>query len=78
MNTMRFLRSLLSLEPGGTVPKDRFTDWLDAVRTHTDTARAKLGGGWHTRRLSPGSRRARLRSLSPLEERAARAAGWIR
>jgi hypothetical protein len=73
-----FLHKLLSLEPGSQVPRDRFTDWIRAVRTHLQDARHKLGRSWHTRRLSSGTRRSRAASLTKLERRAARAAGWIR
>jgi hypothetical protein len=41
-------------------------------------ARRKLGRSWHTRRLSPGTRRACLRGLTHVEWLWARAAGWIR
>ena len=51
---------------------------IKAVVSEFDSARHKLGESFFTRRLSPGSRRARLRSLTKFERVAARSAGWIR
>lgn len=47
-----------------------FLGWLG-------NARAKLGRSFHTRRLSPGSRARRLRSLTPPERWAAAQVGWV-
>lgn len=63
----------------GSVPvKPTRAEVLQAVAGCFDEARSKLGESFFTRRLSPGTRRRKLRSLTKFERAAARSAGWIR
>lgn len=83
MNILRRMRDLFlgrssrDERAEGAAVRD-FARRLEALSEAKATARLKLGRSWSTRRLSPGTRRARLAKLTRDERAAARSMGWIR